>query len=80
MRRNIDAARSLCNGARLIARRLHNGSVIEAAIALGDTAVGVASIPRVRLAPADDIFPFDWKRAVNKSQGQTLEQVTAVLR
>jgi ATP-dependent exoDNAse (exonuclease V) alpha subunit len=74
----------LCNGTRLIVKRVVNNRLLIANIAGTDVEV---AIPRVKLEPINDgTFPFRWSRrqfpvvvafaiSVNKSQGQTMDCV-----
>ena len=87
--RNINAYQGLCNGTRLIVKRIYS-KVIEAEVSFGEHAVKSYFIPRVNLIPSDTQLPFDFKRcqfpirpafcmARNKSQGQTLDCVSICL-
>jgi ATP-dependent DNA helicase PIF1 len=88
--RNLNPKEGLCNGTRLIVKKLTNGRLLEAVIANGDHAGRMVLIPRITLQPSDDAFPFEWKRrqfpvrvafamTINKSQGQSLARVAVWL-
>ena len=83
--RNLDIRNRLCNGSRLIIRRLHN-TVLDAELISGDKSGRRVLIPRIKLAPSDPNLPFTLERCqfpirlayamtINKSQGQTYERV-----
>ncbi|XP_010473823.2 PREDICTED: uncharacterized protein LOC104753242 [Camelina sativa] len=84
--RNIDPKGGLCNGTRLIVTQMAN-HFIEARIVTGKKNVNDrVLIPRMFDSPPDAKFPFRMRRrqfpvalafaiTINKSQGQTLEQV-----
>ncbi|XP_043221667.1 uncharacterized protein LOC122381498 [Amphibalanus amphitrite] len=89
--RNIDPARGLCNGTRLLVVAVHGGRLLEATVACGSAAGRQVLIPRLTLQPPDDAFPFEWRRrqfpvrpafalTINKAQGQTLRRVAVLLR
>ncbi|XP_043224657.1 ATP-dependent DNA helicase PIF6-like [Amphibalanus amphitrite] len=89
--RNIDPARGLCNGTRLLVVAVHGGRLLEATVACGSAAGRRVLIPRLTLQPPDDAFPFEWRRrqfpvrpafalTINKAQGQTLRRVAVLLR
>jgi ATP-dependent DNA helicase PIF1 len=83
--RNIDCSSGLCNGTRLIIRRLHN-NVIEAEI-IGSVHEGTrVMIPRLKISPSDSTLPVQMQReqfpvrlayamTINKAQGQTFDKV-----
>ena len=82
--RNIDFAQGLCNGTRLIVKKLHK-HLIEAEILNGKFANKMAWIPKMPMT-SDIKLPFNLKRvqfpvtlayciSINKSQGQTIENV-----
>mmetsp|Transcript_21517 Transcript_21517/g.69471 ORF Transcript_21517/g.69471 Transcript_21517/m.69471 type:complete len:213 (-) Transcript_21517:68-706(-) len=87
--RNLNPREGLCNGTRLIARKLHaNNKLLEAQIISGaDEHRGrIVLLPRIDMYPEKGRFPFEWCRrqfpvraafamTVNKAQGQTLERV-----
>ena len=88
--RNISPTEGLCNGTRLIFRRLISDRLLEAKIACGTHAGKQAFIPRLNLFPSDDAFSFKWERrqfpikpgfamTINKSQGQTLRRAAVYL-
>uniref|UniRef100_A0A0D3D015 ATP-dependent DNA helicase n=1 Tax=Brassica oleracea var. oleracea TaxID=109376 RepID=A0A0D3D015_BRAOL len=84
--RNMDVTDSLCNGTRLIVTQLLP-HVIQGRIITGNDISGEAVwIPRMFVTPPDTKFPFRMRRrqfpvtlafamTINKSQGQTLENV-----
>jgi ATP-dependent DNA helicase PIF1 len=87
--RNLRPAAGLCNGVRMIVRRVGT-RVITCQIAVGDHAGSTALIPRVITCPSDDKYPFPFQRlqfplqpafalTINKSQGQTLSFVGLML-
>ncbi|XP_057290338.1 uncharacterized protein LOC130613035 [Hydractinia symbiolongicarpus] len=88
--RNININNGLCNGTRLIIRRLHDNCV-DAEVLTGNAIGDRVLIPRVQLAPSDTGMPFVLRRrqlplrlsyamTINKAQGQTLEKVGILLR
>jgi hypothetical protein len=83
--RNLDPSNGLCNGTRLIVRTLRQ-HVVEATVAVGTYAGNNVMIPRITFIPTDTQSPVAFKRrqfpirvafcmTINKSQGQTLNQV-----
>ena len=83
--RNLDIAKGLCNGTRLIIRRLHQ-HVLDAEILTGSHISQRVLIPRIKLAPSDVNLPFTLQRiqfpvrlaysmTINKSQGQTFDKL-----
>ncbi|XP_048501413.1 uncharacterized protein LOC125497776 [Beta vulgaris subsp. vulgaris] len=83
--RNINQRDGLCNGTRLIATRLQQ-RVIEARVIIGTKAGELVTIPRVEMSLSDQKLPFTLKKrqfpikvcfamTINKSQGQTFDQV-----
>ena len=84
--RNLNPKMGLCNGTRLIFERLHKNHLLECKIVGGEYRDRRVLIPRVSLQPKDREFPFEWSRrqfpvkvafamTINKSQGQTLQNV-----
>ena len=83
--RNLDIRRQLCNGTRLIVRKLYE-HVIDAEV-ISSTSHGQRTlIPRIKLAPSDINLPFVIERrqfpvrlaysmTINKAQGQTFDKV-----
>ena len=76
----------LCNGTRLIFLKIHKNHLLECKIVGGEHSNRTVLIPRVTLRPKDNEFPFEWGRrqfpvrvafamTINKSQGQTLQNV-----
>lgn len=83
--RNLDQAEGLCNGTRLIVKRLEN-HVIEANIMYGNNFGNVIYIARMFTSPSESPWPFKLSRIqfpiivsyamkINKSQGQSLDSV-----
>ena len=83
--RNMNKKLGLCNGSRLVVRRLPP-NVIEAEVLTGQHAGRRVFIPRIETSPANTTLPFTLRRrqfpvrpayamTINKSQGQTLEKV-----
>lgn len=89
--RNIDPSGGLCNGTRLICTSFSN-NLILCEIATGFARGQQVMIPRIRLRPSSGShFSFKFQRTqfpiklsfamtINKSQGQTLENVGIYLR
>ena len=84
--RNINPKMGLCNGTRLIFNRVHKKYLLECSIVGGDFNNRKVLIPRITTRPRDREFPFEWCRrqfpirvafamTINKSQGQTLQNV-----
>ena len=84
--RNLNPKMGLCNGTRLIFNKVHANYLLECSIAGGDFSNRKVLIPRISLKPKDREFPFEWSRrqfpvrvafsmTINKSQGQTLQNV-----
>ncbi|KAF8096723.1 hypothetical protein N665_0303s0046, partial [Sinapis alba] len=85
MLRNIHQSEGLCNGTRLIVTRVGD-RIIEARIMTGKGVGEKVLIPRIQLSPTDTMHPFTFRRrqypvrlcyamTINKSQGQSLNQV-----
>ncbi|KAG5557451.1 hypothetical protein RHGRI_007629 [Rhododendron griersonianum] len=86
MLRNLDPSKGLCNGTRLICRKLHK-HVIMAEIAVGEHQGDIVFIPRISLQPTDaKLYPVQFTRrqfpmrlcfamTINKAQGQMLDIV-----
>ena len=83
--RNLSLKDGLCNGTRLIVRRLHT-NVCDCEVLTGIRKGERVLIPRIIFAPGDTNLPFKLKRVqfplrlayvltINKSQGQTFEEV-----
>ena len=61
--RNLDPHAGLCNGTRLVVRRVINGRLLEAKIATkGEHHKKIVYIPRIKLSPEDGSFPWAWSR------------------
>ena len=84
--RNINANSGLCNGTRLIIKRIFS-RLIEAEISVGSFKGKIVLLPRMALIPSDTDLPFEFSRVqfpirpsfamtINKAQGQTLEYVS----
>ena len=84
--RNLNPKMGLCNGSRLIFQKLHKNHLLECTIVGGEHSNRTVLIPRITLRPKDNEFPFEWNRrqfpvrvsfamTINKSQGQTLQNV-----
>ena len=84
--RNLNPKMGLCNGTRLIFKRVHKNHLLECSIVGGEHRGRTVLIPRVTLQPKERDFPFKWCRrqfpvrvsfamTINKSQGQTLKNV-----
>ena len=83
--RNISAENGLCNGTRLIIKKILN-RLLEAEIATGDHAEKIVYIPRMPLTPSNTNLPFEFSRTqfsirpafvinINRAQGQTLDMI-----
>ena len=84
--RNLNPKMGLCNGTKLIFHKVHSNRLLECSIAGGEFNSRVVLIPRINLKPKDREFAFEWSRrqfpvrvcfamTINKSQGQTLQNV-----
>ncbi|XP_010425247.1 PREDICTED: ATP-dependent DNA helicase PIF1-like [Camelina sativa] len=87
--RNIDPKGGLCNGTRLQITQMGN-NVLEACVITGDRVGDKVLIPKVMIKPSDTKLPFRMRRrqfplvvafamTINKSQGQSLEEVRLFL-
>ena len=87
--RNLDPSIGLCNGTRLIIRRLHR-NVILAEIVGGAHDGEAVHIPRITMSTSGHRCPFTLQRrqfplqlafamTINKAQGQTLSRVGVYL-
>jgi hypothetical protein len=87
--RNLDVNQGLCNGTRLIIRRLQNHT-IDCEVATGSNKGKRVLIPRITLVPSDGFLPFKLRRrqfpvrlsfamTINKSQGQTFDRLGLLL-
>ena len=84
--RNLNPKMGLCNGTRLIFNTIHKNHLLECKIVGGEHRNRLVLIPRITLQPKEREFPFEWNRrqfpvrvafamTINKSQGQTLQNV-----
>jgi len=84
--RNLNPKMGLCNGTKLIFHKVHKKYLLECSIVGGDFNSRKVLIPRITTRPRDREFPFEWCRrqfpvkvafamTINKSQGQTLQNV-----
>ena len=84
--RNLNPKMGLCNGTKLIFNKVHKNNLLECSIAGGEFHSRKVLIPRITLRPKDREFAFEWSRrqfpvrvcfamTINKSQGQTLQNV-----
>jgi len=80
--RNLDQSEGLCNGSRLIIKRLQK-HVIVARILSGNRKGNEVYIPRMSMSPSQSPWPFklirrqfpiilSYAMTINKSQGQSL--------
>ncbi len=87
--RNLNQSIELCNGTRLIVKRLGQ-RVIEAEIITGNNVGKRVFIPRIIMSPSGTDWPFVLHRCqfpvrmafaitINKSQGQTLDNIGVYL-
>ena len=83
--RNLDPKGGLCNGTRLQITQLCS-HIVEAKVITGDRIGQIVYIPLINITPSDTKLPFKMRRrqfplsvafvmTINKSQGQSLEQV-----
>jgi ATP-dependent DNA helicase PIF1 len=88
--RNLNQSIGLCNGTRLIVKRLGQ-CVIEAEIITGNNVGKHVFIPRIIMCPSGTDWPFvlrcrqfpvrvAFAITINKSQGQTLDNIGVYLR
>lgn len=89
--RNMSGFKGLANGTRLIVTTFTSPRLIEAEIITGSHVGKRMWLPRIELSPSDSDMPFTLKRkqfpiraafamTINKSQGQTLQNVGVYLR
>jgi ATP-dependent DNA helicase PIF1 len=87
--RNLNQSIGLCNGTRLIVKRLGQ-RVIEAEIIIGNNVGKRVFIPRIIMSPSETDWPFVLHRRqfpvrvafaiiINKSQGQTFNNIGVYL-
>ncbi|XP_058745810.1 uncharacterized protein LOC131618648 [Vicia villosa] len=87
--RNIDQSEGLCNGTRLCITKLAT-DVLEALIMGGKGSGNLVYIPRMDMSPSQSPWPFKLNRrqfpvmvsystTINKSQGQSLDNVSLYL-
>jgi ATP-dependent DNA helicase PIF1 len=83
--RNLDPTRALCNGTRMVVKQIMS-RLIDCEVLTGSSKGTRVFVPRIILAPSESELPFILKRkqfpirlafamTINKSQGQTLDQV-----
>jgi len=83
--RNLNAAKELLNGTRLIVRKMYE-NVLDLEILTGANIGQRVLLPRIDLLPSDTTVQFPFKRrqfpirlafciTINKAQGQTLDRV-----
>jgi len=83
--RNLDPKGGLCNGTRLHITQFCS-HIVEAKVITGDRIGKIVYIPLINITPSDTKLPFKMRRrqfplsvafamTINKSQGQSLEQV-----
>ncbi|CAO2834899.1 unnamed protein product [Amaranthus hypochondriacus] len=89
--RNLDPSSGLCNGTRLICRKFMP-NLIQCEISTGFSKGELVLLPRITLrAPDSTGYPFQFQRVqfpiklcfamtINKSQGQTLQEVGVYIR
>lgn len=90
--RNLCVNKKLCNGTRLVIRRLPDNYIeAERLTETGDLTGEIIFIPRIDLTSDTTVMPFKLKRrqfpirlayaiTINKSQGQTFEKVAIYLK
>lgn len=82
---NLDPKGGQCNGTRLQITHLCN-QIVQARVIIGDTIGEIVLIRTMNLTPSDTKLPFKMRRrqfllpvafamTINKSQGQSLQQV-----
>ena len=83
--RNLNPALGLCNGTRLMVKRMHR-NLLECEILTGEKVGNRVFIPRITCSTEEGRFPFIFQRrqfpvrpcfamTINKSQGQTMDFV-----
>ena len=88
--RNLNIRAGLCNGTRMIIRRMHD-HVLDCEVLSGEAIHSRVLIPRITLTPSDIFLPFEFERhqfplrlalamTINKAQGQTFNKVGLLLR
>ena len=86
--RNLDPFEKLCNGTRLIVKKVMGNVLVATHVVDGEERT--VMIPRIPLMPKDTDYPFKWTRrqfpvrlafamTINKSQGQTFRGRVGVL-
>ncbi len=80
--RNLDLKQNLCNGTRLVVKKMHSNTIEATVICSGKRVL----IPRIKLCPSDANLPFKlqrlqfpvrkaWAMTIDKSQGQEFDRV-----
>lgn len=83
--RNLDPSGGLCNGTRLQITQMED-HMLEAMIIIGDRSGDLVLIPKILITPSNIKLPFKMRRTlypfsvafamtINKSQGQSLQEV-----
>ena len=60
--RNLDPSRGLCNGTRMRLKRVLGRFAIEVKVETEDGGRRVDVIPRIKMQPKDDEYPYGWTR------------------